>query len=61
MKAKYIIEADGVSYESNSRNARRHLKDVGAKVVNVYWNNENEELISCALLHNGCVMVGVRK
>lgn len=61
-KAKYIIYTDCVQYESNSRNARKHLYETNACLVVVCKNDEEETVISRAVRHaSGMVLVGASK
>lgn len=57
-KSKYIIYADAVRYGSNSRNARKHLKDSGCDAVTVCKNDDAETILSCAFYWANCIMVG---
>lgn len=62
-ESKYYIIADGVGYYSNSRNARQHLKDTGARIVTVYINDKIGYLpfVCQAMRTQDCIMVGARR
>ena len=57
-KSKYYIIADSVGYYSNSRNARQHLKNTGARHVLVCKNDEDETNVCRAIRLADCIMVG---
>lgn len=47
-KAKYLIFTDTGIFESNSRNARKHLAERETELVHVCTNSEEPELICMA-------------
>lgn len=59
-KSKYYVIADGVGYFSNSRNARKHLLETGARAVSVFTNDWACDFISRAVRTNDCIMVGAK-
>ena len=60
-KAKYYIIADNYSFESNSRNARKHLIKNNASYVEVCINNDRLTAVSYAIKHWGVILVGTAK
>lgn len=63
-KMKYLVEVfrgeDNYSFESNSRNSRKHLLKEDAYLVNVY--DVNGELVSRAQhFYDDIILVGARK
>ncbi len=63
MVYKYYIETvgkDGVvnMYDSNSRNARKHLLENDAVHVGVFKSGTNNEVCRAVRTHNGLILVG---
>lgn len=62
-KEKYVIMVDNKEfYLSNSRNARKHLIESGARTVSVYSNDDKYELLCCARwrANRQFIMVGAK-
>lgn len=62
-KAKYLVLTNRGTYESESRNARKHLTSGSYDFVIVTTNKgHNEEVISQAIRQSdGLILVGARK
>lgn len=61
-KEKYIVYTENESFYSNSRNARKHLKENGRHFVDVYTNDEKFEHICRAVCSvDGLILVGAMK
>lgn len=61
-KEKYIVYTENESFYSNSRNARKHLKEQGVKFIDVYTNDGRFEHVCRAVLSvDGLLMVGAVK
>lgn len=67
MKKKYIVIGNGVMFESNSRNVRKHMIDTGCDWMEIWTNCANPDLskIVCVAkldVFNHVIMYGaVRK
>lgn len=63
MTYKYYVEAvgkDGVvfMYDSNSRNARKHLLQADAAHIQVFKSGTNEEICRAVRHSSGMILVG---
>lgn len=52
MTYKYLIYTDKEKYESNSRNAIKHLKERNALLVDVFSNTSEPKLLCSAVQRN---------
>lgn len=60
-RAKYVVYADCIEYESDSRNARKHLLDTGCGLVIVCKPDEKTEISRACRLFNGMILHGASR